>query len=63
MYRFIAQLNDGSYINVQADRMKKEDAMIYAHRGHDLVAVIDISAVISAHVSERGERENGNKDN
>lgn len=56
MARFIAQLNDGGYINVLADRMVKEDNMLYAYNGGELVAAVDISAVIVAYLSEKGEK-------
>ena len=56
MTKFIAQLNDHSYINTPADRMIKEDNMLYAYNGNDLVAAVEISAVIAVYLSERGER-------
>lgn len=49
--RFHAQLNDGSYINVVADRMELKDNMLFAYDGTVLVALVDISAVISAKIS------------
>ena len=55
MTRFIAQLNDGSYINTLADEMTKEDNMIYAYNVSKLLADVDISAVIAAHLSENGD--------
>ena len=59
MKRFTAQLNDMSYINVQADRMELVDNMLRVWDGNNLVAVADISAVVTAHISERGiNREN-----
>lgn len=48
-------LNDNSYINVAADRMEKEENMLYVWDGDDLVAVVEITAVIAAHISEKGE--------
>ena len=48
-------LNGGSYINVAADRMEMEDNMLYVYDGNSLVAVVEITAVISAHISEKGE--------
>lgn len=48
-------LNGGSYINVAADRMAMEDNMLYVYDGNSLVAVVDISVVLSAHISEKGE--------
>ena len=54
MKRFTAQLNDGSFINVEATRMKLEENMVRVYEYDDLVALVDISAVVSAHISERG---------
>ena len=56
MKRCIITLNGGSYINVAADRMEKEDYMLYAYDGDNLVAAVEITAVISAHISEKGEK-------
>lgn len=53
MKRFTAQLNDMSYINVQADRMELVDNMLRVWDGNNLVAIVDISAIITAHLSER----------
>ncbi len=47
-------LNDGSYINVTADHMEVNDNMLYIWQGNKLQAVADISAVIEAHLSDRG---------
>lgn len=47
-------LNDNSYINVAADRMEKEENMLYVWDGDNLVAVVEITAVITAHLSEKG---------
>lgn len=54
MKRFTVTMNDGSFINVEATRMKLEDGMIHVYEHDDLVALVEISAVISAHISERG---------
>lgn len=48
-------LNGCSYINVAADRMEKEEDMLYVYDGANLVAAVEITAVISAHISEKGE--------
>jgi len=48
-------LNGGSYINVAADRMEKEEDMLYVYDGNSLVATADISVILSAHISEKGE--------
>lgn len=56
MRRFIAQLNDGRHINVQADRMSREENMYHAYNGGELVAAVDVDAVIFAYLSEKGEK-------
>ena len=48
-------LNGCSYINVAADRMEKEEDMLYVYDGANLVAVVDVSVILSAHISENGE--------
>lgn len=48
-------LNGGSYINVAADRMEKEENMLYVWDENSLAAVVDISVILSAHISEKGE--------
>lgn len=56
MKRFVCTLNDGSCINVVADKMHlTNETLLCAYRDNKLVAVVDISAVISAHLSEKGE--------
>ena len=53
MKRFIAQLNDGSFINVTADRMEERSGGIFAYDGEGMVAFVDLDAVVCAHVSEK----------
>lgn len=53
--RFVATLNDGSFVNVRADRMEAFDNMLYVYSGEKLVALVEVTAVISAHLSERGD--------
>ena len=55
MKRFTATMNDSSFINVMATRMEIVDNAIRVYEGDNLVAFVDTSAVISAHISERGE--------
>ena len=57
MKRFVAQLNGGEYINIAADRMELQNSFITAYRGKDLVAVLDTSIVLSAHIGEKGKGE------
>lgn len=53
MKRFIAILNDQSYVNVPATRMEMVDNAIRVWNGDELVAFIDVSVILSAHISER----------
>lgn len=53
MNRFYAQLNDGSFVNVSASEMVLEDNSIRVYRDGKLVAFLDISVVLSAHLSEK----------
>lgn len=57
MKRFTAQLNDCSFVNVPADRMVLKDDVIYVYDGPELVAYVDTSCVLCAHVSERGNKD------
>ena len=51
--RFIASLNGDAYVNVPATRMEVNDNMLYVWNGDDLVALLDVGVVLSAHISER----------
>jgi hypothetical protein len=51
--KFIAQLNDGSFININADEMVLEDTSIRVFRSGKLVAYLDVGACIVAHLSEK----------
>lgn len=53
MKRFTAALNDGGYVSVTATRMEKEENAILVWNGDELVAYIDVSVILSAHISER----------
>ena len=57
MKRFNATLSDGSFINVEATWMEldEDSSAIRVWNEGDLVAYIDTSAIMSAHISERGE--------
>ena len=56
MKRFIATMNDGSFINVPATQIVREENAIWVCDGGDIVAYVDTSALISAHISEREEK-------
>lgn len=55
MKRFNAFMNDGTYINVAATRMELVENTIRVWNDNEFVAFVDISAVLTAHISERGE--------
>ena len=52
--RFNAVLNGDAYVNVPATRMEVDDNMLYVWNGDDLVALLDVGVVLSAHISEVG---------
>ena len=52
--RFNATMRDGAFINVEATRMELVDNTIRVYQGKELVAFIETSGVITAHISERG---------
>lgn len=54
MNKFVAQLNDGSFINTSADRMEIQENMLCAYNNNQLVALVEITAIISAHLRENG---------
>lgn len=57
---FFAQLcGDHGYIHVPANRMELNDNLIYAYYDDVLTAVVDVSVVLFAHVSERRRPDNG----
>lgn len=55
MKRFIATLNGGSFINIPADRMvfNHDSNMVMVYNGQALVACVDVSVVITAHISDK----------
>lgn len=59
MKRCVVQFRDGTYANLPADSMCVEDGMIYAKEADALVAVFDLSAILSVHLSEAKKSGNG----
>lgn len=57
MTKFIAQLNGGDYINIRADEMRMESDFVAAYRCGNLVALVDKSVILTAHLSEKSVRE------
>lgn len=60
MKRFIATLNGESYINIPADRMvfNKDTNLVMVYNGQAFVACVDVSAVLTAHISEETPERN-----
>ena len=56
MKRFVANLNDGSFVNVTADRMQIQDNGIFVYCGQEPVAYLDISCVLMARLDENGDK-------
>ena len=54
MRLFVASLNDGSFVNIKADKMEVIDNMLYVKDGNNLVAIIDLSAIVAAYLSDKG---------
>lgn len=56
MSRFIAQFNNDKYINIRADRMVEDEDnnLIKVYDGESIVACVDMSIILSAHISEQG---------
>lgn len=52
MKRFFAQLSTHQTINRPADRMVLEDNTIRVYDGEELVAFVDVSTVMYAHICE-----------
>lgn len=57
MKKFTAHLNDGSFVNINADEMRMEECYILVYNDKKLVAFLDISVVLAAHLSERSVSE------
>lgn len=53
MKKFVAQLNDCSFINIDADEMKLDDDHLTVYKSGNLVAFLDVGVVLTAHMSER----------
>lgn len=53
--RFFAQLTDNKTMHTVADRLEvdKDNNMLLAYNGDNLVAVVDLSTVMFAHLTER----------
>lgn len=57
--RFSAVLADGSFINVNANRMEIIENTLLVWDGDRLVAYINTNWLASAHMSDRREEKNG----
>lgn len=48
-------LQQDKYINVPVDRMEVSENLLYVYNGKELTALVDVSVILSAHISEMGE--------
>lgn len=55
MTKLVVTLNDGSYINVPADRMEMQGDFLLGWLGKELVAVVELTAIITAKLSRKEE--------
>ena len=55
---FVGQ--DG-YVNMPADRLKKDDSFIYAYNGDDLVGVFDLGTINYIYITEKNLPNEGRK--
>ena len=53
MKKFVAQLNDCSFVNIQADELILDNAHIHVLREGKLVWFFDVSVVLCAYISEK----------
>ena len=51
--RFIVQFNDGSHINIPAERMIRDGDYLIALCGDEMVAFVDVSTVLVAYLSDK----------
>jgi len=55
MKRFVAALSfneNTQYINTEADKLTVDNSILYAWLGGELVAVVDMGALVAGHLSE-----------
>lgn len=50
------KLTNKNYINIEVDNIFREDAIIFAYKAFDLVAVIDIGSIEYLYLSERSSK-------
>lgn len=53
MKKLVVYLNDGNFINILADKMVREENFITVTNDGELVAVLDISTVLVAYISDK----------
>lgn len=58
MKRVIVVFADGSFANIQGDRIEfeRDCSMIFAYSGERLVGAFDISTVLKIYISEKSEK-------
>lgn len=43
------------FVNINADKIEKDDSFVYAYRGDQLVGMFDIGTVMTCYLSEKKE--------
>ena len=51
MTKFVAQLNDCSFVNISADEMALNNACIEVYHKGKLVGFFDVSVILTAYIS------------
>ena len=57
--KFVARMNydedkPSVYINIDADRMEKDESFVYVYRDDHLVSVVDMGALVTCYLSGDG---------
>ena len=52
MKKCVANFHSASYVNIPADRLEREDSVIFVYNGDKLVAMFDIGVLLSIWISE-----------
>ena len=46
-----------SFVNINADRLEKDESFVYAYRGDQLVGMFDVGTVMTLYLSEKRSQE------
>lgn len=56
MKRVTIKFKDGTHINTEADFLQRDDEFITAWNGDSIAAIVRTELILSAHLSEKGEK-------